>query len=172
MDHPVVVALAEALAAAGFSVLRFNFRGVGASGGRHGGGEPERQDLAEALEVVALEVEPDGPLVLAGYSFGAWVAYPVACVDPRIRAVLCVAPPLVLLPMPAVAPSPVARWFALGDRDEFCAPHTFREWYQTQDDPKECLTLPGADHFLAGREAEVGAAAAGFAVAHLEGTCP
>ena len=172
MEHPVVVALAAALAAAGFVALRFNFRGVGASQGRHGGGGPERQDLAAALELAAREAGPTAPLVLAGYSFGAWVAYPVACTDPRVRAVLCVAPPLELLPMPAVAPSPVARWFALGDRDEFCAPHTFREWYQTQDDPKECLTLPGADHFLAGSEEAVGAAAAGFVVAHREGRLP
>ncbi|HSH71405.1 MAG TPA: alpha/beta fold hydrolase [Deferrisomatales bacterium] len=169
MHHPVVVALAAALTGAGFVALRFNFRGVGRSQGRHGGGGPEGQDLAAALELAAREAGPGTPLVLAGYSFGAWVAYPMACADPRVRAVLCVAPPLALLPMPAVAPSPVARWFALGDRDEFCSPGTFREWYRAQDDPKEYLALPGADHFLAGREAEVGAAAAGFAAAHLGG---
>ena len=172
MDHPVVVELAAALAAAGFISLRFNFRGVGASQGRHGGGVPERKDLAAALEFAAQAAGPEAPLVLAGYSFGAWVAYPVACADPRVRAVLCVAPPLALLPMPAVVPSPVARWFALGDRDEFCDLRTFREWYQTQGGPREHLMLPGADHFLAGQETAVGTAAAAFAVAQLQGRIP
>jgi alpha/beta superfamily hydrolase len=165
MDHPVVLALAAALARAGFVTLRFNFRG-GGSQGRHGGGGPEGDDLRAAMEFVQREAGPEAPLVLAGYSFGAWVAYPVACADPRVRAVLCVAPPLDLLPMPSVASSAVARWFAVGDGDATCTPGTFREWYRAQEGPKDHLTLRGADHFLAGWESRVGAAAAAFAVAH------
>ena len=72
MWNNVVDALDEGFFRAGFSTLRFNFRGVGASTGRHDGGPGEMRDAAAAcrflLESVAAE-----RLVLAGYSFGAWV---------------------------------------------------------------------------------------------------
>lgn len=172
MDHPVTVALAEALASSGLVALRFNFRAVGGSRGSHGGGVLEREDVSAALNRAAEEAGADAPLVLAGYSFGAWVAYPMASTDPRVAAVLCVAPPLDLLPMPAETSPGPARWFAQGNRDEFCSPDRFRKWCLRQGDPKGQLQLAGADHFLAGREAEVAAAAAAFASTHVARSQP
>ena len=69
MDNKVVQTLARAFVQCGWTALRFNFRGVGASEGVHDNGEGETTDL---LHVVR-ELAGPGPLALAGFSFGAYV---------------------------------------------------------------------------------------------------
>ena len=70
MDNKVVQTLARACVASGWDCLRFNFRGVGSSEGVYDEGRGETQDL---LALVA-QLAPESPLVLAGFSFGAFVA--------------------------------------------------------------------------------------------------
>ncbi len=70
MDNKVVQTLARAFVQEGWTALRFNFRGVGASQGQHDEGRGELDDL---LALIAAEA-PDGPLALAGFSFGSFVA--------------------------------------------------------------------------------------------------
>lgn len=70
MDNKVVQTLTRALVQCGWSVLRFNFRGVGASAGEHDAGVGEARDLVRVIEQVA----PEGPLAIAGFSFGSFVA--------------------------------------------------------------------------------------------------
>jgi len=70
MDNKVVQTLARAFVQCGWTAVRFNFRGVGASQGVHDEGRGEAEDM---LRVVS-EVAPDGRLALAGFSFGAFVA--------------------------------------------------------------------------------------------------
>jgi uncharacterized protein len=70
MDNKVVQTLARAFVQAGWSALRFNFRGVGASQGPHDEGRGELDDM---LALIAAEAS-EGPLALAGFSFGSYVA--------------------------------------------------------------------------------------------------
>lgn len=70
MDNKVVQTIARAFVQAGWSAVRFNFRGVGGSAGVHDAGQGELQDL---LAVVAHTAPADQPLALAGFSFGAFV---------------------------------------------------------------------------------------------------
>ena len=70
MDNKVVQTLARAFVQCGWTVLRFNFRGVGGSAGQHDAGAGEAQDF---LHVVA-QVAPQGALAIAGFSFGSFVA--------------------------------------------------------------------------------------------------
>lgn len=70
MDNKVVQTLARAFVACGYTAIRFNFRGVGASAGLHDEGRGETDDF---LQVVR-ELAPEGPLAIAGFSFGAFVA--------------------------------------------------------------------------------------------------
>lgn len=70
MDNKVVQTLARAFVQCGWSVVRFNFRGVGASAGTHDAGQGEAQDFLRVVEQAA----PEGPLALAGFSFGSFVA--------------------------------------------------------------------------------------------------
>ena len=69
MTNKVVQTLARAFVQHGWTAVRFNFRGVGASAGTHDEGRGEADDL---LQVIA-QVAPEGPLALAGFSFGAFV---------------------------------------------------------------------------------------------------
>ena len=71
MDNKVVQTVARALLALGWSTVRFNFRGVGQSAGSWDDGRGEVED---ALAVVAQHRVPDQPLLLAGFSFGGYVA--------------------------------------------------------------------------------------------------
>ncbi|AVP56684.1 alpha/beta hydrolase [Pulveribacter suum] len=70
MDNKVVQTLARAFVACGYAAVRFNFRGVGGTAGVHDEG---RGELADMLAVVQ-QAAPEGPIALAGFSFGAFVA--------------------------------------------------------------------------------------------------
>src|SRR5208282_5872766 len=72
MHNKVVFRGAKSLHRAGLPVLRFNFRGVGLSEGQHDCGRGERDDVRSALDFLSAEF-PGLPVVLAGFSFGAWV---------------------------------------------------------------------------------------------------
>src|SRR5881396_1553713 len=73
MHTKVVYQAAKALARIGCAVLRFNFRGAGASAGTFSGGQGETDDFRTALDVMH-EQYPGAPLWAGGMSFGAWVA--------------------------------------------------------------------------------------------------
>jgi alpha/beta superfamily hydrolase len=73
MDNKVVTTLARAFAESGAATVRFNFRGVGATEGRHDEGRGETEDMLRVVEH-ALETHPGLPLALAGFSFGGAVA--------------------------------------------------------------------------------------------------
>ena len=100
MHASVIAALFEALPEAGVATLRFNFRGVGASGGRHDDGRAEVLDIEAALADLAVAA-PVHPVVVAGWSFGADVALSV--VDPHLDGWCCIAAPLTLGEQPPAA---------------------------------------------------------------------
>jgi alpha/beta superfamily hydrolase len=79
--------LAKAVRARGGTSLRFNFRGVGRSQGAHDQGRGERDDVRAALAWLR-ERTPDVPILVAGFSFGAWVAAQAGCRDPAVRGLL------------------------------------------------------------------------------------
>lgn len=87
MNNNVVYRAARAMVDAGIAVLRFNFRGVGASTGRHDGGAGEEDDALAALEHLALR-HPNLPLWMAGFSFGARVGLTVGARDGRVAKLL------------------------------------------------------------------------------------
>ncbi len=83
MHNKVVYQTAKSLDALGIPVLRFNFRGAGLSAGVHDRGRGEQGDVRAALDFLATEF-PGVPLLLAGFSFGAWVGMRAGCEDPRV----------------------------------------------------------------------------------------
>ena len=93
MNNQVVYSLYHTFVQRGFSVLRFNFRGVGRSQGVWDGGPGELADAASALEWLQL-VKPDARTCwLAGVSFGTWIAMQLLMRRPEIDGFICVAPP-------------------------------------------------------------------------------
>jgi alpha/beta superfamily hydrolase len=119
MDNGVVGLIAEAYRAAGWSTLRFNFRGAGRSGGSHDEGVGEQDDLQAAID----ELTRRGArcIDLAGYSFGTWIIsrWAQRHADHPHRLLL-VAPPVDYLPFDA-ATIPGLRAVFVGDRDDFAA---------------------------------------------------
>ena len=158
MDNSVVTMAARALAGAGRASLRFNFGGVGRSQGRYGGGDAEVDDVRAALAALATRLPPGAPLALVGYSFGAWVALRAACGTDGVGAVVAIAPPLAFFDWGFLGTLRVPTTFVVGDRDQYCPPDRLAAVHAAHRERIGVRAVPGADHFLGGREAEVAAA--------------
>lgn len=145
MDNPVVIALRRAYLRRGFSTLRFNFRGVGASEGRYNNGTGERQDVSAALAFLAGRGVT--AIALAGYSFGAWVN---AGVSSGFEHMVMVSPPVAFMSFDPPAPIPTLRLIVTGGRDDI-APAGMISTYKDQWNPTAAFeVLPDADHFYTG----------------------
>ena len=157
MYNAVVVAVARALAAGGVAVLRFNFGGVGRSQGAWGGGPAEVEDACAAVRALTARLAPETPLVLVGYSFGAWVALCAARELGDVRRVVAIGPPLDFLDWTFLAEVTQPVTFIVGERDQFCAPERLARVLEAGGTRMALHAIRGADHFLVGCEDEVAA---------------
>jgi alpha/beta superfamily hydrolase len=172
MDNPLVVALAEACAAAGFSTVRFNFRGLDGSEGAPTGGLREHEDVAAAIAWARGQGAPR--VALVGYSFGALMAARALADGAEVSAFAAVGFPTTIL---GHAPDRIAvveraldrrvPWlFVVGDADQFCEVDRLRAWVQSRPWAKNEV-LPGRGHFFAGAdEADVCRRVQEFICAH------
>ena len=95
ISNNVVFAICQELARQPVAAFRFNFRGVGKSGGAFGGGIAEQEDVKAALTIASSTPNIDPKRIgLVGYSFGASVTLPVAISDERVKLLALVSPPL------------------------------------------------------------------------------
>ncbi|MEC8664605.1 MAG: alpha/beta hydrolase [Pseudomonadota bacterium] len=102
----------------GFSVLRFNFRGVGKSQGMFDRGEGELSDAAAALDWLQ-DINPNAPYTwVGGFSFGAWIGMQLLMRRPEIRGFVSVAPPANAYDFTFLAPCPTSGLILQGDKDE------------------------------------------------------
>jgi alpha/beta superfamily hydrolase len=172
MNNGVVVAITAALAAKGISTLRFDFRGVGMSGGTHGGGAPEVDDARAAVGALRA-ASGIRRIAIVGYSFGSLVALRVAAEDvdapedgpwTSVDAVAAVAPPLTMFDASFVSGIGGALLLLAGDRDQYCPREQLEALEGMDNDPgvvcsgnsTEHRVLKGADHFFGGFEERVG----------------
>ena len=146
MHAHVIDALFRALPSIGVSALRFNFRGVQGSDGRHDHGDRERLDVAAAIDH-AIELRPNAPVRLIGWSFGADLA--LATSHDAIDQWVAIAPPLRVVDATTMAAGPDRRskHLIVGERDAFRPPadaaEATAEWVNTRIDQ-----IDGADHFF------------------------
>jgi alpha/beta superfamily hydrolase len=159
LHNKVVFHAAAALTAAGYATLRFNFRGVGASQGRHDEGRGEVDDFRAALD----EAESLGglPLVAGGFSFGSAVALRGAA-DARVACLVAVGLPLATIARGSLPKPNVPSLFVTGERDTFGPPALLAEF---AGDSGQIVIVPGADHFFEGKLEELESAIAGFLAA-------
>ena len=148
MDNKVVQTLARAFVQCGWTVVRFNFRGVGASAGSHDAGAGEAQDF---LRVVA-QVAPQGPLAIAGFSFGSFVASHALAelhVGREIRKVVFVGTAAQRFTVAPVASALHDKTLVVhGEQDDITLLSDMVAWAKPQKHP--ITILPGANHFFTG----------------------
>lgn len=149
MHNKVVQTIARACVLCGWQALRFNFRGVGASEGAHDGGQGEAQDLLALVEQVA----PTGALVLAGFSFGAFVtshAVQALTAQREIARIVLVGTAASRFQVAPIAPELRERTLVLhGEQDETVPLTSVLDWARPQSLP--VTVLPGVEHFFHGQ---------------------
>ena len=149
MQNKVVQTLARAFVQSGWRAVRFNFRGVGASEGTYDEGRGEAADMFQVIAQVA----PEGPLALAGFSFGAFVTSHV------VQALGDRRPPQQLVLVGTAASrfelAPVAldlheRCLVLhGELDDTVPLASVMDWARPQSLP--ITVIPGCEHFFHGQ---------------------
>lgn len=149
MDNKVVQTLARAFIQCGWRAVRFNFRGVGATAGVHDEGHGETEDL---LAVVG-QCAPDGPLALAGFSFGSFVmsrALQSLQGARRIEALVYVGAAASRFEVLTVPPELHERTLVIhGEHDDTVPLAAVMDWARPQVLP--VMVVPGGSHFFHGQ---------------------
>ena len=147
MHNKVVHRVASTLHALGGAVLRFNFRGVGASAGVYDQGAGELEDARAALAFLRARY-PRARCWVAGFSFGAWVAARLATSEPGIERMILVAPPVGSASFEALHGSPVPKHVFQGTADDTCPIGLLESELPAWSEPRELIRVPGATHFF------------------------
>jgi alpha/beta superfamily hydrolase len=146
MDNKVAQTLARALVQLGYRAVRFNVRGVGAS---QGAWDEGRGEVDDALAVVQAFREPGQPLVLAGFSFGGYVAAAASrrlTDDAKAAQLVLIAPAVVNFPVGTV---PADTLVFHGEADDVVPLPAALDWARPQTLP--ITVLPGVGHFFHGQ---------------------
>jgi uncharacterized protein len=147
MRNPVVETLADTLFGEGMSTLRFNFRGVGRSKGFFDEGRGEQDDVLAAVSF--MEHQGIREVMLAGYSFGAWVNAGVI-VRRYLLPAIFVSPPIHLLEFDFPNLQGKVGLIICGDRDQFCPSEEIRIVASALSCRLDII--PDTDHFFTAKE--------------------
>jgi alpha/beta superfamily hydrolase len=146
MDNKVVITLARAFLQIGFSTVRFNFRGAG---GSEGAWDEGRGEIDDALAVIAAHRDPHRRFMLAGFSFGGYVAATAASrlpAESRPERLVLVGPSTQKQQVP---PVPADTLVIHGEADDVVPLSATLDWARPQTLP--VIVLPGVGHFFHGQ---------------------
>jgi alpha/beta superfamily hydrolase len=154
MDNKVVTTLAGALHAEGIPTVRFNFRGVGQSAGAYDAGNGETADAAAVADWGEARW-PGRGLVIAGFSFGAYVAMRLAQ-ERRASQLITVSPPIAMFDFSSLTVA--CPWLVVqGDADDVVAPQGVIDWASRATRQPRLVMMRGVGHFFHGRLEELAA---------------
>ena len=149
MDNKVVQTLARAFVQCGWTVARFNFRGVGASEGAHDSGAGEARDFLSVVEQAA----PTGALAIAGFSFGSFVAsHAIQFLWERraVDKIVFVGTATERLAVANVPESLHDKTLVVhGEQDDTVSLASVMDWARPQSLP--VMVVPGGGHFFHGQ---------------------
>jgi hypothetical protein len=149
MDNKVVQTLARAFVQCGWTAIRFNFRGVGGSEGTHDNGDGEVEDMLCLIGQVA----PAGPLALAGFSFGSFVATQVAArtwAQRPVDQLVLVGTAASRFSVATLPPEARERTLVIhGEHDDTVPLSAVLDWARPQSLP--VTVVPGGGHFFHGQ---------------------
>ena len=172
MGNIVITTIAGKLYELGVITLRFNFRGVGKSTGRFGGGIAEVNDVKGAIDhLAAQDVVDENNLALVGYSFGSTVVLRTVSQDRKygIKKVVGIAVPitdtsLIEGALESLGECTIPKLFICGDNDHVCPVRKLRAVVDGLPKPKSFKIIEGADHFFGGKVQEVAEGVGAFVV--------
>jgi uncharacterized protein len=143
----------------GFTVMRFNFRGVGRSQGEYDEGIGELSDAASALDYLQAMNQNSKHCWVAGFSFGAWIGMQLLMRRPEITGFISVAPPANLYDFSFLAPCPASGLIINGSADKVAPPKDTVSLVNKLHEQKGITitheVIEGADHFFKDEEAHM-----------------
>ncbi|QNT78130.1 alpha/beta hydrolase [Entomobacter blattae] len=153
MNNRITYTMYRSFQKMGFSVLRYNSRGVGRSQGRYDGGNGEISDAAAALDWMQ-SINPNATaLWIAGYSFGAFVGMQLLMRRPEVTGWISVAPPANHYDFGFLAPCPCGGLMIAGDADNLVPEPEVRKLVDKLNTQKgvevDYRIFNGADHVFA-----------------------
>jgi alpha/beta superfamily hydrolase len=152
MNNKVAYTLFRCFADAGFSVLRFNFRGVGRSEGVYDEGDGELEDALAALEWMEHHHPDHSGIWIAGFSFGGWIAAKTLMRRPDLRGYVMVAPAASKYDFSFLDPVPCDGLIVQGTADDIVPAASVEElaaMLNLQDRTASLALIEGAGHFFA-----------------------
>ena len=154
MHNKVVFRAAKAALAAGLPTLRFNFRGTGKSEGEFADGIGERDDARAAMDFLETRF-PRTPIVIIGFSFGAWVGLAVGADHPRCAALVGLGLPGKAEDFAFMHDVRKPKLIVQGTLDIYGPRKEIESIFHSLQEPKRVYWVEGADHFFSGRLDEV-----------------
>jgi len=152
MNNPIVHALHYAFIERDFSVMRFNFRGVGRSQGLFDNGAGELSDSAAALDWMQGFNRDARTCWIAGVSFGAWISMQLLMRRPEIDGFMSIAPMANHYDFSFLAPCPASGLFVHGDNDKVTPLEDVDKLVERLKAQKGIVitdeVVPGANHFF------------------------
>jgi alpha/beta superfamily hydrolase len=156
MHNKVTYQAAKTLHRFGLPVARFNFRGVGRSGGTHDNGAGEVQDVSAVIDFLA-NAYPGVSLLVAGFSFGSWVGSRAGCADTRVTQLIGLGLPVAdadARDFSYLDMCEKPKLLVTGEFDRFGPPHTLRSIVERFSasalQQTSVQIVRGADHFFTG----------------------
>jgi hypothetical protein len=161
MNTKVVYNLFHIFARRDFSILRFNFRGVGRSEGTYDSGHGELSDAASALDWLQTHNANASACWIAGFSFGAWISMQLLMRRPEISGFISVAPPANLFDFSFLAPCPASGLVVHGAEDVL-VPEADAAAFAERLSAQRAIVVkygvvPGANHFFESQIEELNA---------------
>jgi len=150
MHNHVTYRLAQAWRDASVACVRFNFRGVGRSTGKHDEGRGEVDDAQAALDWLAAQV-PGVPLYASGFSFGSRTALKLTMREPRVQKVLAVGVAVDLFDMQFVSGLSKPAAFIHADQDEYGKLENVQKLLAQVKAPHALFVVAESDHLCTGR---------------------
>lgn len=152
MHNKVIVNAANALWELGGAVIRFNFRGVMQSEGKYDEGKGEEDDVQTACEFLLDEyAQSNAPLLVCGFSFGAWVGMKYGSKDERVKYLVGLGLPLRLFDAPYLKTLQKPKLIVWGDKDEYNPMEKISSVIADIAEPKVVEIIDDADHFFTGK---------------------
>ncbi|MAF49535.1 MAG: alpha/beta hydrolase [Rhodospirillales bacterium] len=176
MNNRIVFILYNTFVEQGFSVMRFNFRGVGRSQGVFDNGFGELSDAAYAFDWIQ-QMNPNSPYCwIGGYSFGALISMQLMMRRPEIVGFLALSPPANTEDFSFLAPCPSSGLLVHGEADQHVPAESVAKLVQKLRTQKNITidysVIKGADHFYQDKTDQLESEVSKYLKASLEARAP